>query len=81
MSPRTLQREFKATTGESAYSWIVRERVERARELLEQRQVPLTRVAQAVGAGSVESLRHHFRRLVGTTPAAYRLRFTQRGGN
>jgi len=81
MSPRTLQREFKATTGESAYSWIVRERVERARELLEQRQVPLTRVAEAVGAGSVESLRHHFRRLVGTTPAAYRLRFTQRGGN
>ncbi len=78
MSPRTLHREFKATTGESAYAWIVRQRVERARELLEQRQIPITRVAQLVGVGSSETLRHHFRRLLSTTPAAYRLRFTQR---
>jgi transcriptional regulator GlxA family with amidase domain len=28
--------------------------------------------------GSVESLRHHFRRRVGTTPARYRARFARR---
>jgi AraC family transcriptional activator FtrA len=77
MSPRTLHREFKAATGESAYAWIIRQRVERARELLEERHVPLTRVAELVGVGSLESLRHHFRRILGTTPAAYRLRFAQ----
>lgn len=79
MSPRTLQREFKAATGESAYAWIIQERIERARELLEQKTLRTQRVAELVGMGSVESLRHHFRLLVGTTPAAYSARFNQRG--
>jgi AraC family transcriptional activator FtrA len=78
MSPRTLHREFQAATGESAYAWITRQRIEHARELLERRELPLTRVAELSGLGSLESLRHHFRRLLGTTPAAYRSRFTQR---
>lgn len=78
-SPRTLQREFKAATGESAYAWIIRERVERAKELLEQKTLTTQRLSELVGIGSVESLRHHFRALVGTTPAAYGARFNQRG--
>jgi AraC family transcriptional activator FtrA len=75
MSPRTLHREFRAATGESAYAWILRQRIERARDLLEQDRLPLPRVAQLAGLSSLESMRHHFRRLVGTTPAAYRQRF------
>ena len=35
-------------------------------------------VAMRVGMGSAESLRHHFRRRVGTTPGQYRRRFSQR---
>src|SRR5579871_2389365 len=77
MSPRTLHRQFRAATGESVYAWILRQRVERARELLEQPQLSLARVAQLAGAGSQETLRHHFRRILGTTPSAYRLRFAQ----
>jgi AraC family transcriptional activator FtrA len=76
MSPRTLQREFKAATGEAAYAWIVRERVARARELLETTRMRPAQIAEAVGIGSVESLRHHFRQHVGSTPARYRARFT-----
>lgn len=79
VSPRTLQREFKAATGESAYAWLLRERIEHARDLLELKTIPMPRVAELVGIGSLESLRHHFRRIVGTTPAAYRARFGQRG--
>jgi AraC family transcriptional regulator, transcriptional activator FtrA len=75
MSPRTLQREFKAATGDSAYAWVLRERIEVARELLEQRAMPLAQVAERTGMGSQESFRYHFRRQVGTTPAAYRARF------
>jgi AraC family transcriptional activator FtrA len=75
MSERTLQREFRARTGESSYSWLVRERIERAKELLEQRQLTLDQVCQRVGIESQESLRHHFRRIVGTSPAEYRTRF------
>ena len=77
MSPRTLQREFKAATGLAPYAWIVRERIERAKELLESSRWPTQRIAERVGMGSAESLRHHFRARVGTTPARYRARFTR----
>ena len=75
MSPRTLQREFKAATGLAPYAWIVRERIERAKELLESSRWPAQRIAERVGMGSAESLRHHFRARVGTTPGRYRARF------
>jgi AraC family transcriptional activator FtrA len=75
MSPRTLQREFNAATGLAPYAWIVCERIERAKELLETGRLPAQRIAERVGMGSAESLRHHFRERVGTTPAQYRARF------
>lgn len=78
MSPRTLQREFNAATGMAPYEWLVAERVERAKELLETTRLPAERVAARAGLGSAESLRHHFRQRVGTTPAAYRRRFSRR---
>jgi AraC family transcriptional activator FtrA len=80
MSPRTLQREFKASTGLSPYAWIVRERIERAKELLESSRLPTQQIAERVGMGSAESLRHHFRAHVGTAPAQYRARFSRRTG-
>jgi AraC family transcriptional regulator, transcriptional activator FtrA len=78
MSTRTLQREFKAATGLAPYAWLVRERIERAKELLETGRLPALRIAERVGMGSAESLRHHFRAQVGTTPAQYRARFSRR---
>ncbi len=78
MSTRTLQREFKAATGLAPYAWIVRERIERAKELLETGRLPAQRIAERVGMGSAESLRHHFRERVGTTPSQYRARFHRR---
>jgi AraC family transcriptional regulator, transcriptional activator FtrA len=78
MSTRTLQREFKAATGLAPYAWLVRERIERAKELLETGRLPAPRIAERVGMGSAESLRHHFRAQVGTTPAQYRARFSRR---
>jgi len=80
MSSRTFQREFKAATGLAPYAWIVRERIERAKELLETTRLPAQRIAERVGLGSAESLRHHFRARVGTTPAQYRARFSHRRG-
>jgi AraC family transcriptional regulator, transcriptional activator FtrA len=78
MSIRTLQREFRAATGQAPYEWIVAERIGRARELLESTGLAQETIAERVGIGSVESLRHHFRRRVGTTPARYRARFARR---
>jgi AraC family transcriptional activator FtrA len=78
MSPRTLLRRFKETTGLAPNEWIVRERVAAAREMLESGRVTLARVAERAGFGSQESLRRHFRLLVGVAPAAYQKRFRAR---
>jgi AraC family transcriptional regulator, transcriptional activator FtrA len=75
MSPRTLLRRFKEATGLAPQEWLVRERVSAAREMLEAGRVPLDRVAERTGFGSIESFRRHFRLIVGTPPAAYRKRF------
>jgi AraC family transcriptional activator FtrA len=78
MSTRTLQREFAASTGLAPHRWLVAERIERAKELLETTRLTAGSIAARVGLGSAESLRHHFRRRVGTTPQLYRQRFSRR---
>jgi AraC family transcriptional activator FtrA len=78
MSIRTLQREFTAATGVAPYEWVVRERIQCAKELLETTRLSAQGVAVRVGMGSAESLRHHFRQRVGTTPGQYRRRFSRR---
>ena len=78
MSPRTLQREFALATGQGPHAWLTGERIERAKELLESTRLATAAIAARVGMGSAETLRHHFRRRVGTTPDRYRRRFTRR---
>lgn len=78
MSPRTLQRQFQQATGLGPVEWLIRERVAIVKDLLEQPDVPLARIAERAGFGSEETLRHHFRRLTATTPGAYRKRFMLR---
>lgn len=76
MSPRTLQRQFHDATGMAPYEWLVRERVAAAREMLEaETPLPIGRIAELAGFGSEESMRRHFRRIVLTSPAAYREKF------
>jgi AraC family transcriptional regulator, transcriptional activator FtrA len=74
MSPRTLQRQFKDTVGCGPYEWLLRERVALAKDLLQGRQ-SLMQVAEAVGFGSQESFRRHFRRVANTSPTSYRRQF------
>ena len=75
MSPRTLQRQFQDATGLGPVNWLIRERVAVAKDLLELPDTPMAQVAELAGFGSEESLRRHFRRLVATSPGAYRQRF------
>jgi transcriptional regulator GlxA family with amidase domain len=78
ISVRTLTRRFRAETGHSPLQWLLHQRVEHARELLETTDLPLTRVAHLSGIRSIESLRHHVIRRTGLTPSAYRTSFTHR---
>src|SRR5262252_4427932 len=77
MSPRTLLRAFRDATGMAPYEWLLKERVAYAKDLLEVSATPLTRVAETAGFGSDEAFRKHFRRIVGTSPGAYRKRFAR----
>ncbi|HEY4569239.1 MAG TPA: helix-turn-helix domain-containing protein [Kribbella sp.] len=75
MSRRTFTRQFRARTGSSGQAWLLRQRLDRARLLLETTDHPVERVATESGFGSSDALRHHFHALLGTTPQRHRQEF------
>lgn len=74
MSLRTFLRRFNALTGRTPGDWLLSERLARARALLESGEA-VEEVATRAGFGSAATLRHHFRRKLGISPASYRARF------
>ena len=75
VSPRTFARRFKAAVGETPLQWVLHQRVLASRRLLESTDLGIDAIASRVGFGSAASLRVHFGRVVGTSPAAYRSAF------
>ena len=75
MSERNLARRFNQGLGVSPFDWITRERINRAKVLVETTDLPIGQIAAMVGMGSAESLRRNFSRLVGTSAASYRRTF------
>jgi len=72
MSSRTFARRFVAETGTTPHQWVTDQRVLRARQLLEDTDLPVEAVARDAGFGSAALLRHHFTRCTGITPTAFR---------
>ncbi len=72
VSERSLVRKFRQATGTSVFDWIARERVERAKTLLETTDHLITDIAVLVGFGSAESLRRGFVKHVGISARGYR---------
>ena len=75
-SERTVARRFVDETGLPPLRWLLGVRIQRARELLETADISIDQVAERCGLGTAANLRLHFRRVVGTTPTAYRRAFT-----
>jgi transcriptional regulator GlxA family with amidase domain len=75
MSTRTLNRRFREQTGTTPLQWLHRERVRHAQYLLENTKHPVDRIAGEVGFGSPTAFRERFKRVVGTSPNAYRAAF------
>ncbi|MET8545165.1 helix-turn-helix domain-containing protein [Kitasatospora sp. NPDC004799] len=75
LSSRTLARRFTRQLGTSPGQWLLRQRIEAARVLLEQTDLPVEAIATRVGLASAVNLRHRFRTALGTTPGAYRRAF------
>src|SRR5438105_2239809 len=72
VSPLYLPRSFKAAVGQSPHQYVIRRRIERAKELLSSGDLPIVDVALAVGFSSQSHLSSWFLRLVGVSPASYR---------
>lgn len=75
LSPRTFARRFRAETGTTPHHWLTGQRLLRAQHLLEESDEPVERIAHLVGFGNAATMRHHFTRWRGTTPAAFRRTF------
>ncbi|WP_063962890.1 transcriptional regulator FtrA [Burkholderia paludis] len=76
MSLRTFQRRFEALTGLPPSSWLMRERLRVACELLEHKaEYSLEEVASLSGFGTLPTMRHHFRKMLRTSPRSYRMMF------
>ena len=72
LSPRTLDRRFRAHTGLSPLKYLLRVRLDRARHLLEHDDATIEQIAARVGFGSSAGFRRHFRDATGRTPRDYR---------
>lgn len=75
MSRRTFIRRFEEAAGVPPGEWVVQERTAQARALLEATGMSVEEVATAVGFGSADTLRHHFRTRLDTSPTRYRMGF------
>ena len=75
MSERTFARRFAAETGTTPGKWLLAQRLQHARLLLEGSDLPIETVATRAGFGSAALLRHHFGVHVGVAPAEYRRTF------
>ncbi|MFI9625149.1 GlxA family transcriptional regulator [Streptomyces sp. NPDC052042] len=78
MSVRTFTRRFREEVGVSPVQWLTRQRVERARQLLESTDLSIDQVARDAGFGTATSLRQHLQATLGVTPSAYRRTFRAR---
>ena len=65
-------RAFRQTLGSPPYTFIIRRRVEKAKEYLRHSPMTVTDVALACGFSSSSHFSNVFRREVGTTPQGYR---------
>lgn len=69
---RTLERRFLRAFGRSVLSEITRCRLERAKQMLLETDLPAQKVAREAGFGSLKTLNRAFGRHVGTTPGNFR---------
>jgi AraC family transcriptional regulator len=72
ISPMYLARAFKAAVGQSPHRYVLGRRIDRAKELLRNTDIPVVDVALSVGFSSQSHLSHWFQRYVGVSPAVYR---------
>jgi AraC family transcriptional regulator len=72
LSPYHFCRSFKRSFGMPPHRYHVSRRIERAKQLLADRGVSVTRIALAIGFSDTSTFTAAFHRLTGQTPSHYR---------
>lgn len=75
MSPRNFSRRFREVAGTTPMKWLNHQRLSRVRELLEETDLSVERIAARTGFGSAVTLRQRFSQHLYTSPSAYRRAF------
>lgn len=77
ISRRTFTRHFHKATGMTLVDWLVNERLQQTRELLETTSMPIERISELTGFQTPLSLRQHFKKRFQVSPRDWRRTFGQ----
>jgi transcriptional regulator GlxA family with amidase domain len=77
MSARNFARVFTAAARSTPASFVQRQRLEAARGALEGSHRSVKEIAARSGFGTAATMHRAFQRTLGSTPLAYRARFTR----
>ena len=77
MSERTFARVFRSETGTTPAAFVEKARIDAARRLAEESDLPAKRLANAVGFANVDGFRRAFSRCLGVSLVEYRRRFAR----
>ena len=72
LSVRHFTRAFRASTGVSAHTWLLRLRIEKAKTLLISSRRSLAEIALECGFADQSHMTRVFRRSIGLSPGAWR---------
>ncbi len=71
LSPYHFAHVFKKSTNTSVHQYLIRCRIERAKQLMAMGDLSIATIAQTVGFASQGHFTYHFKRLVGVTPKVF----------
>ncbi len=75
LGPSRFRQTFHEHYGMSPAAWLLRQRVEEARQLLVMSALPIKEISRRAGYGELTAFHRAFLKATGATPAAYRKRF------
>ena len=75
MSRRTFDRKFRANFNLTPKEWLTHQRLNLAKELLENTEYKMEKVAEISGFSNAMTMRHHFRKALCVSPSCHREQF------